>query len=90
MFKSLRERVFVQVLSLLEPHAWFYFATVMLRAVVIGYSFNMVIAFIKKDVLDAAVTGQQDLLLRSLTLALVTLITGVPLWVGSVFIIARF
>jgi len=90
MFKSLRERVFVQVLSLLEPHAWFYFATVMLRAVVIGYSFNMVIAFIKKDVLDAAVTGQQDLLLCSLTLALVTLITGVPLWVGSVFIIAHF
>ena len=90
MIKSLREREFGRVLSLLGPNAWFYFVTALVRAVVIGYSFNMVIAFIKKDVLDAAVTGQQDLLLRSLTLALVTLVTGVPLWVGAAFIIAHF
>ena len=78
MLKSIREREFVRILSLLGPNAWFYFTTVLVRAVVIGYSFNMVIAYIQKDVVDAAVTGEQALLFRSLTLALVTLITGVP------------
>ncbi len=90
MLKSFREREFVRVLSLLGSKTWVYFVTVLVRAAVIGYAFNMVLAFIKKNVLDAAVSGQQTLLFHSLTLAVVTLVTGVPLWVGSVFIIAYF
>ena len=79
MLKSFREHDLVRVLSLLGTNAWIYFLAALISAAVLGFSFNMVLAFIQKDVLDAAVSGQQALLTRALVLAAVTFFTGVPM-----------
>lgn len=88
--KPFREHELVRILSLLGPHAWIYFIAALLSAVVLGYSFNMVLAFIQMDVLDAAVKGQQTLLTRAIILAAVTFLTGVPILVGTRYVIAIF
>ncbi len=90
MSKPFRERGLVRVLSLLGPKIWIYFVAVLINAAVLGFSFNLVLAFIQMDVMDAAVSGQQALLTRALTLAAVTFFTGVPLLIGSGYVIALF
>ena len=80
MFKSFRESELFRVLSLLGPKVWIYFFAALINAAVLGFSFNMVLAFIKMDVMDAAVNGQQALLTRALILAAVTFLTGVPMF----------
>lgn len=90
MPKSFRERDLVRVLSLLGTNAWVYFLAALISAVVLGFSFNLVLAFIQMDVMDAAVSGQQALLTRALILAAVTFLTGVPLLIGARYGIALF
>lgn len=90
MFKSFRERELVHVLSLLGPKVWIYLFTALINAAVLGFSFNMVLAFIKMDVMDAAVSGQQALLTRAIILAAVTFLTGVPLLISARYVIALF
>jgi len=79
-----------RVFGLLGVRAWAYFGAVLISAGVLAFSFNMVLAFIKKDVLDAAVAGQQALLTRALVLAAVTFLTGLPLLIGARYVIAYF
>ena len=90
MSKPFRERDFVRVLSLLGPKLWLYFIVALVHATVLGFSFNLVLAFIQMDVMDAAVNGQQALLTRALILAAVTFLTGVPLLIGAGYVIALF
>jgi ABC-type multidrug transport system fused ATPase/permease subunit len=90
MINSLREHELVRVFSLAGRSAWFYFVAALVRAGVLGFSFNLVLAFIIMDVTNAAVDGQQALLNRALILAAVTLFTGVPLLVGASYIIALY
>ncbi len=90
MSKPFRERNLVRVLSLLGPKLWLYFVVALVHAVVLGFSFNLVLAFIQMDVMDAAVSGQQALLNRALVLAAVTFLTGVPLLIGAAYVIALF
>jgi ATP-binding cassette subfamily B protein len=90
MAKSFRERELVRTLSLLGPRIWIYFIAALVSAVVLGFSFNLVLAFIQMDVMDAAVSGQQALLTRALILAGVTFVTGVPLLIGAQYVLALF
>jgi len=90
MSKPFRERELFRILSLLGPRIWIYFIAVLVSAAVLGYSFNLVLAFIQMDVMDAAVSGEQVLLMRALLLAAVTFLTGVPLLIGARYIIAIF
>jgi len=90
MAKPYRERDMIRTLSLMGSGFWVYFTAVLINAAVLGFSFNLVLAFIQKDVLDAAVNGQQALLIRALTLAAVTFLTGVPMLIGTRYVIALF
>ena len=90
MPKSFEKRDLAPILSLLGSNAWIYFIAALINAAVLGFSFNLVLAFIQKDVLDAAVSGQQELLTRGLILAAVTYFTGVPLLIGASYVIALF
>lgn len=90
MTKPFRDRDLVRVLSLLGPTVWIYFIAVLISAAVLGFSFNLVLAFIKMNVTDAAINGQQALLWRALIMAAATFLTGVPLLIGSRYVIALF
>jgi ABC-type multidrug transport system fused ATPase/permease subunit len=90
MSKAFEKRDLAPILALLGSNAWIYFVATLINAAVLGFSFNLVLAFIQKDVLDAAVSGQQALLTRGLILAAVTYFTGVPLLIGASYVIALF
>jgi ABC-type multidrug transport system fused ATPase/permease subunit len=90
MTKPFRERELVRLLDLLGPKIWIYLIAALVSAAVLGFSFNLVLAFLKMDVLDAAVSGQQALLNRALILAGVTFLTGVPLLIGAQYVLALF
>lgn len=87
---SKRENDLLQVVSLAGRSAWLYFVAAVVRAGILGFSFNMVLAFIIMDVTNAAVDSQQALLTRALVLAAVTFLTGVPLLIGASYVIALF
>lgn len=86
MSKPFRERELVRILSLLGPRIWIYFVATLVSAAVLGFSFNLVLAFIQMDVMNAAVSGEQILLRRALILAAVTFLTGVPLLIGGNYV----
>jgi len=86
--KPFHERDLVRVLSLFRTRVWIYFIAALTNAVVIGFSFNMVLAFIKMDVMDAAVSGDRAFLMRAVILAVVTFLTGLPMLIGARYVIA--
>jgi len=90
MSKSFRDRELIRTLLLLGPKSWIYFIAVLINAAVLGFSFNLVLAFLKMDVTEAAISGEQSLLIRALIMAAVTFLTGVPLLIGSRYVIALF
>ncbi|MFL7812623.1 MAG: ABC transporter ATP-binding protein [Anaerolineales bacterium] len=90
MAKPFRERELVRILALLESKVWIYFAASLVSAGVLGFSFNLVLAFIQMDVMNAAVSGEFGLLRKALILAGVTFVTGVPLLIGARYVIALF
>ncbi|MEJ2448835.1 MAG: hypothetical protein P8Y37_12970, partial [Anaerolineales bacterium] len=90
MSKPFRERGLVRILALLDSKVWIYFAASLVSAGVLGFSFNLVLAFIQMDVMNAAVSGEFALLRKALILAGVTFITGVPLLIGARYVIALF
>ncbi|MFN2281894.1 MAG: ABC transporter ATP-binding protein [Anaerolineales bacterium] len=90
MTKPFRERELVRILALLESKVWIYFAVSLVSAGVLGFSFNLVLAFIQMDVMNAAVSGEFGLLRKALILAGVTFVTGVPLLIGARYVIALF
>ncbi len=90
MTKPFRERELVRILALLESKVWIYLTASLVNAAVLGFSFNMVLAFIQMDVMNAAVSGEFALLRRALILAGVTFVTGVPLLIGARYVIALF
>jgi len=88
MSKPLHERDLVRVLSLFRTKVWIYFTAALTNAFVIGFSFNMVLAFIQMDVINAAVSGDRALIMRAVILAIVTFLTGLPMLIGAQYIIA--
>jgi ABC-type multidrug transport system fused ATPase/permease subunit len=79
MLKKVRESDLVRVLSLLGPYKWSYALWMLLATGTIATCFNIVLAFVMKDVLDAAVRGEDVLLTRALYIAGGTLLGGTPL-----------
>jgi ATP-binding cassette subfamily B protein len=89
MLKKVRESDFVRVLSLLGPYRWSYALWLLLATGTIATCFNIVLAFVMKDVLDAAVRGENVLLMRALFIAGGTLLGGTPLFLFSLYMMKR-
>jgi ABC-type multidrug transport system fused ATPase/permease subunit len=84
-----RARDFLRLLSLLGRRKWAYALWTLLQAGTIAVCFNIVLAFLIKDVLDAAVRGEDLLLKRALYLAGGTLLGGTPLVLLSWYMVRR-
>jgi ATP-binding cassette subfamily B protein len=68
----------VRVLSLMERRFWLYILGIVIWGLVLAFCFNMVMAFVFKDVLNASIDGDSSLLVRGIILALVTFVVGTP------------
>jgi ATP-binding cassette subfamily B protein len=89
MLKKVRESDFVRVLSLLGSRKWAYALWMLLATGTIAICFNIVLAFVMKDVLDGAVRGENALLMRALFIAGGTLLGGTPLFLFSLYMMNR-
>jgi ABC-type multidrug transport system fused ATPase/permease subunit len=69
-----------RIFSLLDSKIWIYFIIVIISSLNIAFGFNMVLAFIQKNVFDAFITGEQGFLTKAFLFAVVTFVIGVPLW----------
>ncbi|MEE4193700.1 MAG: ABC transporter ATP-binding protein [Anaerolineae bacterium] len=89
MYKKFENKTFPRTVGLLGSKLIPYLLAAMTTSVVIGYGFNMVLAYISRNVLDASMENNQSLLVRALVLAGVTFFLGTPLWIGAQYLIAR-
>ncbi|WP_371804964.1 ABC transporter ATP-binding protein [Candidatus Lokiarchaeum ossiferum] len=69
-----------RIFSMLGSKIWFYVIIVIIYSINIAFGFNMVLAFIQKNVFDAAITGNFSFINKAILLAVVTFVIGVPLW----------
>jgi len=79
VIRAITHSRFFRVLCLMEQRIWPYFLGVTVWGLVLAYCFNMVMAFVFKDVLDAALVGDSSLLFRGVLLALATFVLGMPI-----------
>jgi ATP-binding cassette subfamily B protein len=79
MISRVKQTGFVRVMSLLGRRGWPYALGILTWGVVLAFCFNLVMAFVFKDVLNAALEGDRTLLLRGVVLALGTFILGMPI-----------
>ncbi len=77
--RRFRTNVLIRVMALMGRRFWPYAAATVIFSATVAVCFNIVLAFMMKDVLDAAVQGNRGLLVHALTLAAVTLLGGAPL-----------
>ena len=75
---KLREHEFIRVMAFIGSRSWRYYLALVVYALTLGICFNMVLAFILQNVLDAAVNGEQATLLRGVALAGWTFLGGLP------------
>ena len=85
---KLRDREFIRVLAFIGSRSWLYYLSLVVYALVLGICFNLVLAFVLRDVVDAAVTGDREILFRGLALAVGTLLGGLPILTISRYSIA--
>jgi len=88
MRSKIQASEFFRVMAFLKSRIWIYLLAVLVNGVVLGFNFNMVMAFIKKDVMDAALAGEQSLLMRAIALATVTFILGTPALIWARYALA--
>ena len=69
---------FVRVMSLLGSRFPLYLGGGIVRGLTLAFCFNVVMAFVFKDVLNASMGGDGSLLLRGVVLALGTFVLGMP------------
>jgi len=69
---------FAQVFELMSGRRWRYLVGVAVWGAVLAFCFNLVMAFVFKDVLNAALVGDSSLLARGVILALATFVFGMP------------
>jgi ATP-binding cassette, subfamily B, bacterial len=84
---KLRDREFIRVLAFIGPRSWLYYVSLVVHALTLGICFNLVLAFVLRDVVDAAVTGDRTVLLRGVALAVGTLVGGLPVLTISRYLI---
>ena len=83
-----RERTLVRVMRLLGRRFWPYSIGLITFGLTIAVCFNIILAFLMKDVIDAAAQNDVALLRRAVVLALATFLGGTPLLVGTRYLIA--
>jgi ABC-type multidrug transport system fused ATPase/permease subunit len=88
MLEKTSKNDFFRTISLLGSKTWTYFLAALVSSIVIAYGFNMVLAFIQRNVMDAAYSGQGDLLVQALILAGITFFVGTPLWMITQYTVA--
>lgn len=76
MLRKLKENELMKVLSFMKKRTPLYLFSVILGNLVTSVCFNIVIAFIIKDVFDAALKGENFLILRATILAASTFVIG--------------
>jgi len=89
MPRKLWVRELGRVLSLLGRSKWPFIVSVSGGAVTAVICFNIVLAFLIKDVLDAAIRGEQALLTRALAMAAGTLLVGLPVAAACSYVATR-
>ena len=83
---SVRSSTFMRMMRLLGKRFWPYAISLLVYSLVTAVGYNTVLAFLMKDVLDAAMNNDVDLLMRALTLALVTFLGCTPIIVAANYI----
>ncbi len=76
MFKNLHSKTLIRILALMENRLWRFIFSVLLFSAVLAYCFNLVTAFVFKNVIDASISGDQSFLTRAIILALSTSTLG--------------
>ena len=70
---------FARVLQLMDHRKWVHLASITIWGVVLAFCFNLVMAFVFQDVLNASLAGDFSLHIRAIVLALATFILGMPI-----------
>ena len=78
MIDRIRRSRFVRIVSLTGRHWWKYLLGVAIWGVVLAFCFNIVMALVFRDVLNASLAGDTSLLIRGTLWALATFVLGMP------------
>lgn len=79
MLQKIRHGTFVRTLGLMPSRVrWVYYPVLVVNQLIWAFFMNLILAFIMKDVLDAAVQGDMALLERAIYLAASAMLIGVP------------
>ena len=84
----LSSRPLVRVMALMGKRFWPYAAALVLFSSTIAICFNIVLAFLMKDVIDAAAQNDSALIRRAIVLAVTTFLGGTPVLVGTRYLAA--
>lgn len=76
MLKKLKENELIKILSFMKKRTPLYMFCVILRNLITSICFNIVIAYIIKDVFDAALKGDTSLIFKATMIAATAYITG--------------
>ena len=83
-----RTRVLVRVMRLMGKRFWPYVAALVIFTTTIAICFNIILAFLMKDVIDAAAQNDSALIRRAILLAVTTFLGGTPVLVGMRYLAA--
>ncbi|TFG73577.1 MAG: ABC transporter ATP-binding protein [Anaerolineales bacterium] len=83
---TVRTSTLMRMMGLMGKRFWPYAISLLVFSSVVAVCFNIVLAFLMKNVLDAAMTANQDLLMRALVLAAVTFFGGTPIVLATHYI----
>jgi ATP-binding cassette subfamily B protein len=75
-----RGELFKRIVALTGRRFPLYAASLVIWGVVVAFCFNLVIALVFQDVMNASTGGDSRLLLRAVALALGTFLLGLPFW----------
>jgi ATP-binding cassette subfamily B protein len=78
--RRFRGRLFLRIVALTGRQFPLYAASFVLWGLVVAFCFNLVIALVFQDVMNASTGGDSGLLLRGVALALGTFLLGMPIW----------
>ena len=75
-----RGELFKSIVALTGRRFPLYAASLVIWGVIVAFCFNLVIALVFQDVMNASTGGDASLLLRAVALALGTFLLGLPFW----------
>ena len=78
--RRFRGELFKRIVALTGRRFPLYAASLVIWGVIVAFCFNLVIALVFQDVMNASTGGDSSLLLRAVALALGTFLLGLPFW----------